>query len=190
MPRKTTNRVIHHPKYAPYNTPQKNRLYGAFEALEDIEGVPIKSDIFAKFGFSKRSGWRHLKAWRDAKEKEAAGEPIDRELRTGEAAQAEAVQDGKKESAIDDVGRRVKHSTLRTEKRGRKRIISEEQIKLMKEILEKRDAEGERLSWKALGREAGVQAAPDTIAKAMGTRKMDTRKSQRPRKTEKSAGAG
>ncbi|KAI5787122.1 hypothetical protein EDC01DRAFT_729216 [Geopyxis carbonaria] len=168
--RNTVKRVGKHNWYAPYHTPQKSRLHGAFEALDAPGALPVKQDIFAKFGFSRRSGYRELEAWRKAKERDAAGEinqEVQTELNAGEIEQAELVQAGK-ESIHDDVARRLGNSTWRTETRGRKKKISQEQVKRMEEIIEENGREGHRLSWNALAHEAGVEASETTVRLTMG----------------------
>jgi hypothetical protein len=55
------------------------------------------------------------------------------------------------------------------EKRGRKSIITEEQLRRMERIVEEYGFDGRALTWLQLGHEAGVEASWRTIQRAMGT---------------------
>ncbi|KAI9887862.1 MAG: hypothetical protein M1823_000384, partial [Watsoniomyces obsoletus] len=69
----------------------------------------------------------------------------------------------------DTSARRHHNKPNQRETRGRKPIVTPEQMKEMEEILEKTGIEGRALTWQQLGIEAGVDACGDTIKSAMGT---------------------
>lgn len=55
------------------------------------------------------------------------------------------------------------------EQRGRKKIITDEQMKEMERIIETEGISGRALTWEQLGMEVGVEASGRTIQRAMGT---------------------
>ncbi len=74
----------------------------------------------------------------------------------------------------DITSRRHHNNPESSESRGRKTIITREQIKEMERILENEGITGRALTWEQLGMEAGVEASGRTIQRTMQT--MDYRK--------------
>ena len=65
--------------------------------------------------------------------------------------------------------RKLKNDPTRNETRGRKKVITPEQIRRMEIILENEGLEGRGLTWEQLGMEAGIKATKLTIKNTMGS---------------------
>ena len=70
--------------------------------------------------------------------------------------------------------RRINNDPFRRESRGRKSIITEEQLRSMEKIIENHGFDGRTLTWAQLGYEAGVSASWLTVKRVLGS--LDYRK--------------
>jgi len=69
---------------------------------------------------------------------------------------------------LRDSSRQHRNNTQIEEQRGRKRLISAEDLKELERIIQEDNFEARALIWEAIGYEAGLDVSGDTIRKALG----------------------